>query len=670
MYGKRNEVGVKSRKRALLVFGLLSVIMIGLLFRTAWIQIVHGDEYTEMAKGQQKTDMSIQAKRGSIYARNGEQLATSVTCYTLWLRPAQMREDFSEDERAEIALKLAAILGQDVESIKTKFRSEDALMKLAKNIDKEMADQVAALDIPAIDVVEGTRRRYPQGTLAATVLGSVSDDGIGRSGIEYMYNEYLSGVAGRSVRNTDVTGNSLAFGENKYYAAQDGLNVELTIDPMLQQYLDASVRKGAYDYKAERVEGIVMNPNTGEVLAMSIYPTFDPNDPLEPTDLPEEQMAAYEEMDDDEKTAFVFGLWRNQLINDVYEPGSTLKLVTASASIEEGFSTPDRMLNCQGSTWIEDVEIYDAEEAIHGDLTLTQAVGMSCNQVHMFLAREMGLDNYYKYVDLYGLNEITGIDYPAESGSIIYEKEDVGPVELASMGFGQSIAITPIQLITAVSAIANEGVLMKPHLVNRLTDEKGETVVDFKPQEVRKVISEQTAREMLSIMEQQVELYGGNGAYIPGYRIGGKTGTADQTENGVYTGNRDMSFISVVPVNNPQIVTLIICHSPKKGEYGSETAIPITREFYLQALPYLQAGTQGHVVNDSTQVGEKVYVPDITGYTFQEAKQVLEDYGLQYEVRPELSLQELKDADFVVVDQYPKGGKTMEKDEKVYIYRE
>ena len=245
----------------------------------------------------------------------------------------------------------------------------------------------------------------------------------------------------------------------------------------------------------------------------------------------------------------------------------------------------------------------------------------------------------------------------------------IGPVELATMGFGQGIAITPIQLVTAIGSIANDGVMMKPHLVQKLTDEDGNTVVEYEPEVVRKVISKSTAREMLTIMEAQTEYYGGVGAKIEGYRIGGKTGTADQTVDGVYTGKRDMSFISVAPIDDPQLVTLIVCSSPKKGLWGSDTAIPIARKFLVNALPYKTAGVNSVIAGTSGTV-ERAYVPDITGLTFKEAKKVLKENGLEYEVRPELSKQELKDADFVVVDQYPKGGNTIRVDEKVFIYRE
>ena len=669
MSEKRRKINSETRSRILLVFLIVVVLMIGLLLRTAWIQVVKGEELSAKARAQQKMDLAIKAKRGAIYGRNGEQLASSIQCYTIWVRPSDIRTSYKDDKFNDIVTKVADKLQVDYSEVRAIFESDEPVLPLAEKIDKDVADGVKGLNISAIDVVEDSRRRYPLGTLAATVLGSVDADGNGRSGIEYMYDDYLSGVAGRSVTDTDITGNALAFGESKYYAAQDGFNVVLTIDEMLQQYLDDAVKNGYSEFECKQVMGMVMDPNNGEILAMSVYPTFDPNTPMKPIDLGEEAQAEFENLPPEDKTLYLSQMWRNPLINDVYEPGSTLKLITSSASIEEGLSNPKRNFFCSGVTVVEDAEIHDASDVAHGDVTLAQAVGESCNSVHIQLALELRINRYYKYVNLYGLNDYTEVDYPAESGSIVYDIDDIGPVELATMGFGQGIAITPIQLVTAVSSIANDGVMMKPHFVQKLTNKNGDTVMEFEPEVVRKVISKSTAREMLSIMEAQTEYYGGTGAKIEGYRIGGKTGTADQTVNGEYTGERDMSFISVAPIDDPQLVTLIVCSSPKKGLWGSETAIPIARNFLLNALPYKTAGINSPI-SGTTGTTEKAYVPDITGLTFKEAKKVLKENGLEYEVRPELSKQELKDADFVVVDQYPKGGNTIRIDEKVFIYRE
>ena len=669
MGGKKNSISVRGQKRILFIFAVLLLLLIILTFRTAWIQIVKGEEYTDMAIDQQTSDIAVDAKRGMIYDRNGEVLASSTICYNVWIRPAQIRENYDAVEQQTLAESLSSVLGVDVNVVKEYMASDSVLFKIARHLDKTKADAIRELEIYGIELAEDTKRLYPLGTTAATVLGSVNDDGVGRSGIELAYNEYLSGVSGRRVFEKDINGNLLAFGDRLSYDAQNGFNVELTIDEVLQHYMDDSVMQGMKETEAERVAGIAMDPKTGEILAMSVYPTFDPNNPTEPIDAAEK--SKFHELSDEEQVNYLNNMWRNQLISDVYEPGSTMKLVTSSAILEEGLATPNTEFYCSGAFGVGDVELHDADNNVHGVQTLTQAVGNSCNPIHAQMAINLGYDNYYKYVDLYGLDSLTGIDYPGEGYPIIQDQEDIGPVELATMGFGHGIAITPIQLITAIGAIGNDGTLMRPHLVKRLTDSEGNTVIEYAPEEVRKVISASTAQEMRSIMESQVEFYGGTSLKIPGYRMGGKTGTADRANDEGYSETViDTSFVSMVPIDNPEAVVLIVCYGPKKGEYATETALPIARNFWIKALPYM-----GIEPTDASEIvsgaADYAYVPDVTDMSYQDAVLTLEAYGLKAEVRPELTEDESpEDLDFYVVDQYPKAGKKIDKSEAVYLYRE
>lgn len=663
---KQNPVFIRER-RILFSFGMLAVMVVALLMRTAWIQVVDGDELKERAMELQTSDIPIAAKRGSIYDRNGEVLASSVACYTVWVRPATIRETYKPEKQTEAAINLAMILGIDSSEVIAKFNSEDPLIRLVSYIEKDTADQVRELDLSGIEIAEDVKRFYPLGSFAANLLGSVNGDGIGRSGIELAYNDYLSGVAGRSVQNTDINGNLLWFGKNTTYDALDGLGVELTIDEVLQHYLEDAVSKGLSETQSDRVYAIAMDPNTAEVLAMAVVPSFDPNDPTTPIDPAVREI--YDTMTDEEQVAYLSKLWRNPLINDTYEPGSTLKLITASATLEEGLANPNTEYYCSGAYQVEDALIHDAEYVAHGTISLTKAVGMSCNSAHMQMALNLGLTRYYKYLELFGLMEPTGIDYPAETWPIIYDKDDIASVELATMGFGQGIAISPIQLITAVSCIANGGTLMKPHLVKALLDEEGNASVTYEPEEVRKAISAQTAQEMRDIMEAQVDLYGGSLAKIPGYRIGGKSGTANQVQGSSYVETTDASFIGVAPMEDPQIVVLVICDSPKTSIFGGSTSARIVHDFLEKALPYM--GFEPHYSEDDQQSWAYAYVPDVTGYSFTDAAYILSEYGLSYEIRPELEEgEDPSEVDFTVVDQYPKAGQRIEKDEKVYLYRE
>ena len=664
----RNKASVKGKKRILFLFAFLVITLIILTFRTAWIQIVRGEEYTDIAVDQQTSDIAVDAKRGMIYDRNGAVLASSTTCYNVWIRPGQIREKYQGTDRAALETEMCSILGMTLSDVQAYFNSDNVLIRMARHIDRETADKVRKLDAYGVELAEDTKRLYPLGTTAANVLGSVNDDGIGRSGIELTYNEYLSGVSGRKVFEKDINGNLLAFGDRLSYDAQNGFNVELTIDEVLQHYMDEAVENGYRETEAERVAGIAMDPKTGEILAMSIYPSFDPNNPLEPYDSAEKEK--YEELSDDEQLAYLNNMWRNQLISDVYEPGSTMKLITASATLEEGLATPDTAYYCPGYFIVGGYELHDAENNAHGEQSLTQAVGNSCNPIHAQMATDLGYDNYYKYINLYGLDSRTGIDYPGEGYPIVQDIDSIGPVELATMGYGQGIAITPIQLITAIGAIGNDGTLMRPHLVKRLTDSEGKTVVEYEPEEVRKVVSASTAREIRSIMESQVDFYGGTALKIPGYRMGGKTGTADRaSEEGYDETLIDTSFVSMVPIDDPEAVVLIVCYGPKKGEYATQTALPIARNFWIKSLPYM-----GIEPTDSTEMiieGDNyAYVPEVTGYSFKDAVATLEAYGLKYEVRPSLEEDEnIEELDFIVQDQYPKAGRRIDKDEPIYLYR-
>ncbi|MBQ7245679.1 MAG: PASTA domain-containing protein [Firmicutes bacterium] len=670
MLKEKNKVSVRGKKRVLFVFAILLFLMVLLCFRTAWIQIVKGEEYKEIAIEQQTSDIPINAKRGTIYDRNGEILASSTTSYNLWARPAQLKENYNKERLVEISSLLAMDLSMDAKVILEKLTSEDALIKVTNALTKEVADKIKAHEIYGLELAAYTNRLYPLGTTAANLLGSVSVDGIGRSGIEYQYNEYLSGVAGRTVHGQDLVGNLLAFGETKTYDAQDGLNIELTIDEVLQHYLDDAISVGIETSKADKICGIAMDPRTGEILAMSVFPTFNPNQATVPADpqLKEE----FDKMTEEEQLNVIFDLWRNPIVNDVYEPGSTFKLITSSATLESALANPNTEYYCGGSIEVYDAEIHDALDAVHGVQTLTQAVGNSCNIIHVQMAQNLGLERFYKYLDLYGFTSKTGIDFPGEVSSIVYDKEDYGPVELATTGFGQGIAITPIQLITAISAIGNDGMLVQPHLVRRLMNDKGETVLEYRTEEVRKVISAATAHEMLSIMEQQVEFYGGTSAKIPGYRMGGKTGTAERVVANSETGYDELyyntSFVSLVPIDNPQLAVLVVCYAPKEGRFGS--AIPVVKDFLVKALPYMNVERTDAEAQEYEEIAYS-YVPDITGMTYKEAVEMLTAYGLKYAVRPESSEDEVDDdMDFVVVDQYPKAGERISIEDIVYIYRE
>lgn len=668
MRESKNTVSVRGQKRVLVVFAFLIILTLLLLFRTAWIQIVNGDDYIEKAVAQQTSDEQIDAKRGMIMDRNGEVFASSTVCYDVWVRPTDMREKYDEAQRLELIMALSDLLSMEQDDVRKYFDSDSYLLKIGRQVSKETADEIRKLSIYGAEIQETTKRSYPLGTSASNLLGSINDDGVGRSGIELMYNEYLSGVAGRKVFDKDINGNLLAFGERVTYDASNGLNVVLTIDEVLQHYLDEAMKYGYETYLPDKVAGILMDPKTGEILAMSVYPNFDPNNPLEPVG--QEAKEAFGEMEEEAQLEYLNKMWRNPLISDVYEPGSTMKLITSSATLEEGLANPETEYYCGGSITVGEYTIVDALHVVHGTQSLTQAVGNSCNPIHAQLAMNLGLTTLYKYYDLYGLTHRTGIDLPGEAYPLIQDRETAGIVGLATMGFGNGIAVTPIQLITALSAIGNDGVVMRPHVVKRLTDSDGKTVVENVPEEVSKVISENTAQEMRSIMESQVETYGGSNAKIPGYRIGGKTGTANVASTDGYSEIVNTSFVSMVPIDDPSAVLLVLCYGLNEGNFGSGTAIPIAKEFWTRALPYMGIEPSVDEESEGWMAGHG-YVPDVTGMSYQSAIAVLENYGFKYEVNPAMpQTEDEEEPDFTIIDQYPKAGKKISLEDTIYLYWE
>ena len=636
--------------------------MIALTFRVAWIQIIDAEEYTEKAILQQTTDTPVEAKRGVIYDRNGKELATSTTCYTLWVWPAQFTAGKTAAEIKEMSAEIAGIVDKDSEKIEAGVTKEQYMVALAKYLDKETADKIRALKYTGLEISAATKRNYPLGSFASHVLGSVNDDNQGRTGLELQYDEYLSGVSGRWVRNHDISGNELVEGREEYHEAKDGLNVVSTLDEAIQHYAEKAIDEGMEKTGAKRIMCLIMEPETGDILASAVTPGFDPNNATVPTD--EKIAEEYEKAKN--KTEVLSKMWRNPIVSDTYEPGSTFKLITASSAIEEKAITTTETFSCNSRITIAGVTLHCWSHRDHGTQTIKEAIGNSCNPVLAKVASKMGKTTFYKYLDLYGITEKTGVDYPGEAGSIVQSLENVGPVELATIGYGQGISVTPIQLLTAVSAIGNDGVLMQPRYVKALTDSDGKVVKDYEPVTVRKVLSSKTASEMRSIMEYVVSEGGGGNAKITGYRIGGKTGTANKVENGKYGENYYSSFIGMAPMDDPKVSILVIVDSPKGSYYGSIVAAPIAKSILSDVLRYMNITPEYTEDEKAAMEGNYTVVPDVVGKEFSEAAGIIGGKDLKYS-RPKSARD---DDNFTVVDQYPKAGTKVKKNSVVYVYKE
>lgn len=670
----KKSVTLKHKKRIVWGFVLLSLALVGLTFRVGWHQIVRADELTEIAREQQTQDVPIAAKRGTIYDRNGKELASSITCYSVWVRPGQLGDGKSEDEVKEIAENIATIVEKDSDDMYKLITKEQALVKVARYLDKETADEIRELGLSGIQISEDTRRYYSLGNFASQMLGSVTDDGSGRSGIELEYDQYLSGIAGRWVSNVDVNKNELIDGSEEYYAAQDGLNLVLTIDEAIQYYAEKAVAEGMEETNADRIMCLVMDPDTGEILASVVTGGFDPNDATTPTD--KATIEAFKDagkIEDDEKrqsaqNAILFDMWRNPLVSDTYEPGSTFKLITVSSALEEGIISLNDTFSCNTYINVSGINLHCWSDRDHGIQTVKEAVGNSCNPAHAKIASMMGKETFYKYLNLYGITGTTGVDYPGETGSIMYNVENVGPVELATMGYGQSIAVTPIQILSAINAIGNGGDLLQPHYVKALTDAEGNVVQEFEPTVVRKILSEDTARQMRDVMEYVVAEGGGGNAKITGYRVGGKTGTANKIDEGTgqYGDYYYSSFLGMAPMDDPEVSILVVVDSPRGAYYGSQVAAPIAKSILEDTLRYLNVEPEYTDEELAAIEGNYTIVPNVTGIEYSEAIGMLGGKELEYELAESVS----DDDDFIVKDQYPKAGTKVKRDSVVYLYNE
>ena len=664
----------RTKRRLVFVFILLVCLPLSLLtFRLGWIQIVRGEELSNLAVQQQTRDVPIEAKRGVIYDRNGKVLAMSAATFSIWARPDIVRSTRNNDEAASAAqvnntaAELAQILDMEDERVHRLITQNRALIRVAKHVDKEDADMIREKRLRGIEIAEDVKRFYPLGDFAAHLLGSVTDDNNGLSGIELRYNRYLGGVPGRWIKNADNRGNRLSYGIEKYFKAEDGLNVVLTIDEVIQHYVEKALVTVMENTEADRVLCLMMDPKTGDILAMAVLPDFDLNNPRVPLD-PEE--AAYvETLSDSEKLNYWYKMWRNPLVSDVYEPGSTFKILTMAMALEESVVNSKDRFVCTGSTNVAGTTLRCWRHyRPHGTQNPTEIFGNSCNPAFVQLAQRLGHNNYYQYLDLFGMTERTGIDFPGEGLSILQNRATAGPVGLATMSYGQGIAVTPIQLLTAVSAAGNEGKLMQPRLVKALTDSNGNIVQEFNPRVVRQVISQDTAAELCMMMEYSVARLGGGNARVPGFRVGGKTGTANKAYGGRYLeDNVDASFIGMAPMDDPKVAILLIVDNPKGVKFGSATAAPGVKQILSDTLRYLNVQPV-YTQEELEQINKGMAtVPNVTGKSYaHDVIGILGGASLQYIIAPAHDSGE----DFIVVDQYPKAGTKLNAGGTVFIYKE
>lgn len=631
---KGPSLTIKKRMMIVLtfVFAVFFVILIVRLFK---LQVLDASFYAGKAARQQLSTATINANRGTIYDRNMKPLAQSATVWDVIVSPAYIRSDA---QRNSIADNLSKILNIDRQTVFKKLTAHTSYEVLAKKIEKPTADLVtqyiADNNIEALGLIEDSKRYYPYGNLASQLLGFTGIDNQGLSGVEAEYDSVLKGEPGRVLTAKNAHGTDMPFDYSDYIPAKSGDNLVLTIDEVVQHYLENSLSKAIADNKVtNRATGIVMDVKTGEIIGMATVPGFDPNSPYTITD-PSVKQALSALTGDSLKTATQVAMqtqWRNKAITEPYEPGSVFKVVTASAGLDAGVVKESDTFFDPGSIKVAGTTFHCWRSAGHGSQTFLEGFENSCNIVFITVGQRLGPLNFFNYFSNFGLTQKTGIDLPGEANSITIPKKTLGPVQLASSSFGQSNKITPIQLITAAAASANGGKLVQPHVVKAITDTDGKVIKTFGTTVKKQVITDATSKEIDKLMQMEVIEGTGSNAYVPGYRVGGKTGTSQKQGPNVDKDARIASFVGIAPCDDPEYAILVILDDPHGAiKYGGVIAAPVAGDILSNILPYL--GVKPQYTADELKALE-ISTPDLGGKSAAQAKNALVSVGLTPNIR-------------------------------------
>ncbi len=653
-------------------FGMVTVS----LFR--W-QVVHGEELTAQALEQSLQSTTISAMRGTIYDATGTKiLAQSASVWTVVLEPNYIRED--EELRRTISRGLAPILEMDEERIYEKTGEDSYFSYLKRQVETDVRDAINQF-LTENEIESGVRlipdykRYYPYGTVASNVLGFTGYDNTGLDGLELYYDEELRGTAGRLVASKNAWGTDMPFEYEQYVGASDGNSLVLTIDETVQSILEKYLAEGIEKYKVKNgAVAIVMNVHTGAVVGLATHPNYDPNDPytiLDANMLQELQSLPEDQRDEAETNAW-YKQWRNKAVSDTYYPGSVFKMVTGAMGLEEGVVTLESTFTCTGN---KEVEGYPAgidcwKEEGHGLEDFAAGIYNSCNPWMIHLGELLGAETFCKYREAFGMTEPTGIDLPGEAVNLYHSLEDMGPTELATEAFGQNFSITPVQMITAASAIANGGYMVQPHVVDRIVDPEGNIVKTTDTTPLRQVISQETAQTITSILQYNAAEGTATGGYVPGYRVCGKTGTSEKIAQHNEDPTKPMEYIAsycgYAPAEDPQYALLVYFDEPDGASNGGLTggnavAGPIFSKIMGEILPYL--GVEARYTDE--EFGNlDVAAPSVVGLTLDEAIAAIEESGLEYSVIGS------EEGSTLVREQTPEVGTTLPKDGSVVLYTE
>ena len=636
---------VKMWRRTLIVLIVMVALGFGLIVVSLIrLQLVDGAELQKAAVDQQLRDTTISAQRGTIYDRNMKPLAQSATVGNVVWAPAYSDKD-DETLRRKLSTGLADILGLDAEDIYKRTEGTSYYDVLKTKVETDVKDRLVQFieenDLGnTIQLQEDYKRYYPFGSFASTILGFTGTDGQGLAGLEAYYDEYLSGTAGRLVTAKNAVGTDMPFQYEQKVEAQDGYNLVLTIDEVVQHYLEQALEEGVENNKVEnRATGIVMNVKTGEIVAMAVKGDYDPNNPFVIAD--EEERARIAELPEEEQqeatSAALQAQWRNKAVSDTYYPGSVFKMVTLSMALEENVATEETTFTCTGS-----YVPVQGERAInchntsgHGTQTLVQGTMNSCNPFFIYLGQLLGTETFFDYFEAFGFTQKTGIDLPGEASTKgLYHDRDMSLMDLAVESFGQNFSITPIQMITACAAIANGGYLVQPHVVSQIVDNDGNIIKTADTTVKRQVISEETSKRVSKILQENATSGTAKNGYVAGYRIAGKTGTSEKVgaDGKVGSDNKYIaSYCGFAPADDPQYAVLVFFDEPTGDSYyGSAVAGPVFAKIMEEILPYLNVETK-YTEDEAGSVG--VSAPNVIGKTVSEATNELTNSGLKILVK-------------------------------------
>ena len=659
------QLSISNKKKIRNTLFIVLFIMLALIARILYIQFIQGGELEALAYQQQSLDRKINPKRGTIYDSTGKYiLATSSTVETITVNPTNI----SNENKEKVAKALSEIFNVDYEKTLKKVKKRSSIETIVKKIDKEKADELRvwmdANDITSgINIDEDTKRYYPYNELCSQVIGFCGSDNQGLNGIEAKYDKTLSGEKGKISRASDAKGRALSGTAEEYISAIDGNSIELTIDVTIQSIVEKYLEEACIDNVCtDGGNVVIINPNNGDILAMATYPGYNLNTPY--TINSEELASMGPSMSSSDKSNALEKMWRNKAISDTYEPGSTFKLITASAALEEGLVTDieQQSFACTGGidiagTYIKCWRYYRP----HGSESLRMALMNSCNPIFIGLGQKIGVEKYFSYLEKFGLLSKTGIDLSGEANSIFIAKDKAGPVELATISFGQRFEITPLQLVRAVSSIVNGGKLLQPRVVKAVINSQTGEKQEFKPIVLAEnVVSKETSQKVLSMMESVVASGTGKNAQVLGYTVGGKTGTS---EDGVNTGKYVTSFCGVASISDPEVVILITLYNPtgEGGHQGGGVAAPIGSQILSEVLPYLE------LKKDNTETLEETFsvtVPNITGMSVKDATKALSDLGLS--LTYDNQDLEIDKSNTFITEQTPKEGISINSGNSVY----